>query len=35
MILLIPGIIVTIWAQSKVQSTFKKYSKEWSSNNYT
>ena len=33
-LLLIPGIIVTIWAQSKVQSTFKKYSKVSSANNY-
>jgi len=35
MILLIPGIIVSIWAQSKVQSTFKQYARVSSSNNYT
>ena len=28
MIIVIPGIILTLWAQSKVKSTFKKYSRE-------
>lgn len=28
MIIVIPGIILTLWAQSKVKSTFKKYNRE-------
>lgn len=34
-ILLIPAIIISFWAQAKVNSTFEKYSKVRSSNGYT
>lgn len=35
LILLIPAIIATLWAQSKVQNTYKKYSRVNSANGYT
>ncbi|MFC1539257.1 zinc metallopeptidase [Candidatus Latescibacterota bacterium] len=35
MILMIPGLILTLWAQSKVKSTFKKFSREGSRSGIT
>ena len=35
LIILIPGVILALWAQSRVSHNFKKYSKEFSSRGYT
>ncbi len=35
LLIMIPGLIFTLWAQAKVQSTFKKYSKVNARSNYT